>query len=124
MKFTKGDLVRFKNRDAKYTNCVFEVNSYIEDDEFSDLAVLVDKHGRILHASDNAIESLLSKMEYEGCFSTPEYDEESECYHGHLEGIKDLVTWEAETLEDCEKEFHLAVDDYMCFKAEVLNEEM
>lgn len=124
MKFTKGDLVRFKNMDAKYANTVFTVDSYIEDDEGYDLVVLVDKYGRILNCSDNSVQSLLSKMEYEGCFSTPEYDEESECYHGHLEGVKDLVTWEAETLEECEKEFHLAVDDYLCFKAEVLNEEM
>lgn len=123
MKFTKGDLVRFKNKDAKYAGVVFEVQGYIEDNEFNDLVIIVDKHGRILNTSENSVEHLLYKIiEYKGCCTTPEYDEESRCYHGRLIGIKDLVTWESDTLEDCEKEFHLAVDDYLCLKAEVFNE--
>lgn len=122
MKFTKGDIVRFKNKDAKYAGVVFKVDRYIETDDLQELVVMVDRHGRIIVTAECAIDSLLSRMEYEGCYTTPEYDTDSECYHGHLEGIKDLVTWEADTLEDCEKEFHLAVDDYLCFKAEVLNE--
>lgn len=122
MKFTKGDIVRFKNKNSKYAGVSFEVDSYIETDDFQELVVMVDQHGRIIVTAECAIDSLLSRMEYEGCYTTPEYDADSECYHGHVEGIKDLVTWESDTLEDCEKEFHLAVDDYLCFKAEVLNE--
>lgn len=40
-------------------------------------------------------------------------------YCGHIADIDDLVTFEAGTLEELKKQFHLAVDDYIEFCKEV-----
>jgi predicted HicB family RNase H-like nuclease len=38
---------------------------------------------------------------------------EDNCLHGKIEFISDLVNYEAETVEQLEKEFKLAVDSYL-----------
>ena len=38
---------------------------------------------------------------------------------GKVEGINDLVTFESESAEEIEMEFHSAVDDYLAFCEEV-----
>lgn len=53
-------------------------------------------------------------MEYKGYKANPEYD--GRIYFGKLEGIKDLVTIEAATLADFEREFKSAVEDYLAFR--------
>lgn len=40
-------------------------------------------------------------------------------YCGHIANIDDLVTFEAGTLDELEKQFKLAVDDYIEFCKEV-----
>lgn len=40
-------------------------------------------------------------------------------YCGHIADIGDLVTFEAGTLDELEKQFRLAVDDYIEFCKEV-----
>ena len=56
-------------------------------------------------------------MEYRGFETQPEFD--GEIYFGKLEGISDLVTIESDTLEDFEREFESAVDDYLQFRQEL-----
>lgn len=56
-------------------------------------------------------------MKYRGFSSTPIFD--GEIYFGKLEGIKDLVTIEAETLSDFEREFKNAVDEYIVFRQQL-----
>ncbi len=56
-------------------------------------------------------------MKYRGFSSTPVFD--GEIYFGKLEGISDLVTIEAETLAEFEREFKAAVDDYLAFRQQL-----
>ena len=38
---------------------------------------------------------------------------ESGCLHGSIQGINSLITYEADTLPNLEKEFHASVDEYL-----------
>ena len=53
-------------------------------------------------------------MKYRGFSTEPVFD--GKIYFGKLEGIKDLVTIEAETPAEFEREFKAAVDDYLAFR--------
>lgn len=50
---------------------------------------------------------------YEGYRGSVEFDLESNCLHGKVLHVADLITYEAETIEGLRKEFELAVDDYL-----------
>ena len=52
-------------------------------------------------------------LEYKGYHTKAEVDLNDKVIYGKIEGIKDLVNFESETLEGFEEEFHLAVDDYL-----------
>jgi len=52
-------------------------------------------------------------IEYNGYIGSIEYSPEDTCFFGKLEMIDDLVTFEATTAEDLEKNFHAAVDEYL-----------
>ena len=58
-------------------------------------------------------------LEYKGYWTDIEIDFESHVLHGRLEGIRDLVNFESETIEGIIQEFHSAVDDYLEFCAEL-----
>ena len=58
-------------------------------------------------------------MSYKGYHTRVEYNAEDKTLYGKIEGISDLVTFEAEKCEDVEREFHEAVDDYLEFCEEV-----
>ena len=55
----------------------------------------------------------MSTMEYKGYLGTVEYNQEDHVLHGKLAFIRDLVTYEATTVEELEREFASAVDDYL-----------
>jgi predicted HicB family RNase H-like nuclease len=38
--------------------------------------------------------------------------------HGRVDGIEDVITFEADNLEDLEREFRISVDDYLEWCAE------
>ena len=50
---------------------------------------------------------------YQGYQGSIKVSVEDNCLHGKLENISDLVNYEAETVEQLEKEFRLAVDSYL-----------
>ncbi|MCX6580454.1 MAG: type II toxin-antitoxin system HicB family antitoxin [Candidatus Aminicenantes bacterium] len=52
-------------------------------------------------------------LEYKGYIGRIEFSAEDKIFHGKLEFINDLVTFEATTVEDLQKEFKSAVDDYL-----------
>ncbi len=52
-------------------------------------------------------------FEYRGFLGTTELDLENGSFFGQLAFIRDLITYEAETLPELEKEFHLSVDEYL-----------
>ena len=54
-------------------------------------------------------------LEYKGYYTRIEYSAEDHVLFGKIEGIKDLVTFECENLNNVEAEFHEAVDDYLSF---------
>lgn len=56
--------------------------------------------------------------EYRGFRGTIEYSFEDGVHFGIIRDIDDLVTYEADTIVNLEKEFHEAVDDYLSFKEE------
>ena len=59
---------------------------------------------------DYILEPILCYKGYEG---KVEFDTHTEAYYGKLIGISDLVTFQADTPNDVQKEFELAVDDYI-----------
>lgn len=58
-------------------------------------------------------------LEYKGYHTRVEFDADSLVLRGRIDGINDLVNFQCDNVEDVEKEFHAAVDDYLSFCAEV-----
>lgn len=58
-------------------------------------------------------------IEYKGYQAKVEFDAESRILYGKIEGIRDLVNFEAERAEEVEEFFHEAVNDYLDFCKEV-----
>ncbi|MCR5430289.1 MAG: type II toxin-antitoxin system HicB family antitoxin [Eubacterium sp.] len=54
-------------------------------------------------------------LEYKGYYTKIEYSSEDNILFGQIEGIDDLVLFESDSLNNVEKEFHSAVDDYLAF---------
>lgn len=52
-------------------------------------------------------------LEYKGYFAKVEYSAEDKVLYGKIEGIRDLVNFESESIETIEQEFRNAVDDYL-----------
>ena len=52
-------------------------------------------------------------LEYKGYLTRIEYSVEDRVLYGKIEGIKDLVNFESDSIEKIEYEFHCAVDDYL-----------
>lgn len=57
-------------------------------------------------------------MNYKGYTAIVELDEEYGVLHGRLAGIRDVITFESETLEGLEREFQNSVDSYLDWCAE------
>lgn len=54
-------------------------------------------------------------LEYKGYKTEIRFSKEDNVFFGKIEGIKDLVSFDADKAEDIEKEFHDAVDDYLLY---------
>lgn len=52
-------------------------------------------------------------LEYKGYLTRIEYSVEDRVLCGKIEGIKDLVNFESDSIDKIEDEFHCAVDDYL-----------
>lgn len=52
-------------------------------------------------------------LEYKGYWTIVEFSVEDHVLHGRIEGIRDVVNYESDTIEGVEKAFHEAVDDYL-----------
>ena len=55
----------------------------------------------------------MHSIKHRGIAGEIRYSDEDKCWHGKLLGINDLVTYEAESPEQLEEEFKIAVDDYL-----------
>lgn len=54
-----------------------------------------------------------NSLKYKGFYGTAEYSHEDRVFCGEIEYISDLVTFEADTEDQLEKEFRAAVDHYL-----------
>ncbi len=52
-------------------------------------------------------------MEYKAYIGSVDFSSEDEVFHGKLEGIRDLVTYEGTDVKSLKRAFHEAVDDYL-----------
>ncbi len=56
---------------------------------------------------------MASTIEYKGYIGTVEYSSEDKCFFGKLEMIDDLVTFEANSADELEDNFHSVVNEYL-----------
>jgi len=61
----------------------------------------------------------MSTMNYKGYAARIEYSDEDGCFIGHIAGIKDVIGFHAESVNELRMAFKEAVDDYLatCAKA-------
>jgi predicted HicB family RNase H-like nuclease len=52
---------------------------------------------------------------YKGHAGSIESDDEDMVFHGRVLGIRDIVTFQAESADELVKSFHDSVDDYLAF---------
>ncbi len=57
-------------------------------------------------------------MEYKGYFAKVVFDEDADIFHGEILNLRDVITFEGETVEDLRQAFYDSVDDYFEFCAE------
>ena len=58
-------------------------------------------------------------MTYKGYVGTVEYSEEDACLFGRIAGIRDIISYEGESVAEIRKAFEDAVDDYLKHCAEI-----
>ena len=54
-------------------------------------------------------------MEYKGYIAKVEFDPEAKILHGEVIGIRDVVTFQGDSVAQVENAFHDSVDDYLAF---------
>ena len=59
-----------------------------------------------------------NRLDYKGYSTSIEIDFPSHLLYGKIEGIRDYVNFESESVEGIEREFRSAVDDYLEFLEE------
>jgi predicted HicB family RNase H-like nuclease len=57
-------------------------------------------------------------MEYKGYFGKVEIDEEAGILHGEVINIRDVVTFEGQTVDELQQAFRDSVEDYLAFCAQ------
>ena len=61
----------------------------------------------------------MSTMNYKGYAARIEYSDEDGCFIGHIAGIKDVIGFHAESVNELRAAFEEAVDDYLATCAKV-----
>ncbi len=57
-------------------------------------------------------------MEYKTYFAKVEFDDEANIFHGEVINLRDVITFEGETVVELRKAFNNSVEDYLEFCAE------
>jgi len=57
-------------------------------------------------------------MEYKGSFAKVVFDDEADIFHGDVMNLRDVITFEGETVHELRMAFHNSVEDYLEFCAE------
>ena len=56
-------------------------------------------------------------MEYQGYLGKVEYDDEAGIFHGEVANLRDVVTFQGESVAELRRAFRESVDDYLAFCA-------
>jgi predicted HicB family RNase H-like nuclease len=56
-------------------------------------------------------------IEYKGYLGKVEFDDDANIFHGEVINLRDVVTFQGETVDELRKAFHESVDDYLDFCA-------
>lgn len=54
-------------------------------------------------------------MKYKGYTGSVEYDPDDRLFHGRVNGIADIVSFQGDSVEALEADFRAGVDDYLAF---------
>lgn len=54
-------------------------------------------------------------MEYKGYFAKVEFDDDANIFHGEIINLRDVVTFEGETVDELRTAFVDSVEDYLAF---------
>jgi len=54
-------------------------------------------------------------MKYKGYIGLVDYDDDAKIFHGEIIGIKDVITFQGDSVKEIEKAFKDSVDDYLSF---------
>ncbi len=57
-------------------------------------------------------------MDYKGYIGNVEFDDEANLFHGEVINLRDIVTFQGETVKELRKAFRDSVDDYLELCAE------
>ena len=57
-------------------------------------------------------------MEYKGYFARVEFDDEANIFHGEVINLRDVISFEGESVDELRKAFIDSVEDYLEFCAE------
>jgi predicted HicB family RNase H-like nuclease len=58
-------------------------------------------------------------MEYRGYTASVMFDDEAEAFHGRVQHLRDVVTFESDSVDGLKREFRISVDDYLEFCQEL-----
>lgn len=56
-----------------------------------------------------------SSIHYRGYVGNVEFSEEDMVFHGKVVGVKDLISFEGDSVSDLTEDFHNAVNEYLDF---------
>lgn len=57
-------------------------------------------------------------MEYKGYIAKVEFDDQDNTFHGEVINLRDVITFEGQSVEELREAFRDSVDDYLDFCAE------
>ena len=57
-------------------------------------------------------------MEYKGYIAKVEFDDEAEVFHGEVINLRDVITFEGDSVDKLKQSFADSVEDYLAFCAE------
>ena len=60
----------------------------------------------------------MTMMHYKGYEAVVEFDEDAEIFHGEVLNLRDVITFQGETVQELRRAFQESVDDYLAFCAE------
>jgi predicted HicB family RNase H-like nuclease len=52
-------------------------------------------------------------MKYKGYIGHVEYDDEAKIFHGGVNGLRDIITFQGKSVEELEQAFHDSINVYL-----------